>query len=205
MELTTTFSSTYHDFRKSDFPNVHNTLMDLFSKQIGILLKHKLPNRQKGIEIKVCTKSSHSERYQLHLVSPIYPNVQLPELLKLFNREECQELDDVRFKLLKWMISDEMLESQDLTAFSKDFFLDVMVLVFMRSKGFLSVNEADLILTTLIMVENNKIPAEYRKVDVVNERAFRISFLFTKLHVTLRTSLEVTGLEPSLTVGEDRI
>ena len=70
----------------------------------------------------------------------------------------------------------------------------------MVTHGFVKVEEADLILFTIKQVELGQIPEDLQPPTVVNERAFRISFLFGKIALFLQRSMEVTGFKNSLMV-----
>jgi hypothetical protein len=161
------------------------------------LLQHK---REK-IWYEICTKKDHQVGYQKFHVEPMYPKDEVPPLLEFLNREEYPEHDELRFKLLKWMIDEQKLENQDLSEIPTKYFLDILVLFCLKRNGFITTTEADLILLTIKHVELNLIPQNLQPPPVVNYRAFRISFLFTTFYKSLERSLEVTGLKGSITVS----
>lgn len=186
--------------RSQDFPNLVDIHMTLFRKQIGILLQHKR-SKPGGIHQETCAKRSHSESFERSYESPIYPEILVPSLIELLDRENHAEHDSLRFKLLKWSINEDDRRDRGLEKIPKKYFLDVLTLMFLRRKGFISVVEADLILFTVKNVELGLIPDIIKPPDVVNERAFRISFLYTKTAVSIERSLEITGLKDSMMVS----
>lgn len=189
----------YYDLRSTDFPDYLELTMDLFRKQAGILMHHK-KSKPGGVHLETCTKKSHEEKYDQLYVSPIYPEIEVPPLIKLLNRDAHPEHDELRFKLLKFTINEDFLKPHDLSVIPKKYLLDVLTLVFMVTNGFIKVVEADLILFTIKQVENDQIPDDLQPPTILNERAFRISFLFGKIALFLQRSMEVTGFKNSLMV-----
>lgn len=198
-DLPDNLTLAYYDMRSEDFPDYFQITTDLFKKQIGILFHHKR-SKPGGIHYETCTKTSHDESYDQLYVSPIYPEFEVPSLIDFLNREIHPEHDELRFKLLKWTINEESLEPYDLSRIPKEYLLDVLTLVFMTSHGFITVPEADLILFTIKRVELGLVPVELEPPEVVNDRAARISFLFTKIATMMQRSMEVTGFKNSLMV-----
>lgn len=190
---------SYFDLRAQDFPNLFKASTEMFQKQSGIVLKHKQSQHAK-IDYEICTKKHHGASHRCFYVSPTYPDVKIPPLNELLDREKFPQHDEVRWKLLKWMVDEDKLKAHDLEKVPKNYLLDILVLVFMTSTGFISTIEADIILLTIKHVELNMIPDDIETPEFVNERAFRVAHLFTKMHMCVERSLEVTGLKKSMTV-----
>jgi hypothetical protein len=187
----------FFDMSNSDFPNICEPTLELFRRQIGVLLQHKA--KRKGYEI--CSKKSHEESYEQFKVNPIIPRIEVPTLIELLNQENFPEHDEIRFQLLKWMIDERKLRSHNLSGFPKNYFLDILTLVFLTSKGFISAKEADVIFLSIKYVENAKEPNQHLEApEILNERAFFISVLFQWYHVFIARSLEIVGLKQSMTV-----
>jgi hypothetical protein len=196
-QLPKNFTLHYYDLRLKDCPNLFTVASELFRKQIGILLQHK----NEKICYEICTKKKHSESYQQFRVDPIYPNERVPPLLEFLTRDDHPEHDNLRFKLLKWMIDEQKLKSHDLSTIPTNYFLDILVLVWLTRNDFITTIEADLILLAIKHVELDLLPQNLEAPPIVHPRAFRVSFLFTKFHMTLERSLEVIGLKGSMTVS----
>lgn len=183
----------YYDLRFAGFPDLSSIRKESFRKNIGIVLKHR-KSKPGGIHYEVYVKETHEEYFKQDYVSPIYPEMELPPLMELLDCDNYPDHDDLRFKLLKWMISDDKLESSDLTVIPENYLFDILVLTFMTTNGFITTNEADLILLSIKHVEENLIPQQIANPNVVDPRAFRVSFLFTMLYCIIIDSMEVVGL-----------
>jgi hypothetical protein len=132
---------------------------------------------------------------------PQYPKDEVPPLLEFLNRADFPEHDELRFKLLKWMIDERKLKDVDLSVIPKNYFLDVIVLTWMTRFGFITTTEADFFLLTIKRVETKNIPVNLQPPTVLNKRAFLIAHLFPWFHRTIRRCLEVTGLKKSMKVS----
>lgn len=183
----------YYDLRFTGFPDLSPVRKELFRKNIGIVLKHR-KSKPGGIHYEVYVKETHEEMFKQEYVSPNYPETELPPLMELLDRHNYPDHDYLRFKLLKWMISDDKLGSSDLTIIPVNYLYDILVLTFMTANNFISTNEADLILLSIKHVEYNLIPKQIQKPNVVDPRAFRVSFLFTMFYYIIMDSMEVVGL-----------
>jgi hypothetical protein len=190
------FFLVYNDIRLEKQPKLFNTTTKLFRKQIGVLLQHK----NKKISYPVGSKRFHSEPFQMFHVEPIYPTHKVPPLLELLNRDDFPEHDELRFKVLKWMIDERKLKDVDLAVIPKNYFLDVLVLTWLTTNKFMTTLEADLVLLTIKHVELDLLPQNLLAPPVVNYRAFAVSFLFNKFYTAVERVLEVTGLKNSMTV-----
>jgi hypothetical protein len=122
-------------------------------------------------------------------------------LLEFLNRADFPEHDELRFKLLKWMIDERKLKNVDLAVIPKNYFLDVIVLTWMTRFGFITITEADLLLLTIKRVETMNIPANLQPPIVLNKRAYIIARLFSRIFLWIVRSLEVTGLKKSMAVS----
>lgn len=196
------FTLSYYDLRYNQTPNLFAATKELFCKQIGIVLQH---DRENSDTFEVLAKRTHDESYLKYHWQKECPSQVLPPLINLLKREEFKEHDDLRFYLLKWMIGDAKLMPINLSKIPKNYLLDILVLVFMTSKNFISTVEADLILLSIKHVELKMIPKNLPVPNIVHERAFHLSFLFTKFYMTVDRCLEVTGLKESMTVRQNNI
>lgn len=186
----------YYDLR-SQGTNMFDAVNQMFQKQIGILLQHK----KEKIWYEIWAKKNHQTGYQKFHVEPKYPKDEVPSLLEFLNRKKYPNHDKLRFKLLKWMVDEQTLKNQDLSTIPTKYFLDVLVLLWLKRNEFITIVEADLILLTIKQVELKQVPKNLETPAVVNPRAFCVAFLFTKFHKSLERSLEVTGLKGSMTVS----
>lgn len=170
------------DIRHFEYlPNFNDTTEVLMRMQLGVLLQHNRMNGKQELE--------PEEIYE-----PIYPELEVPPLLQFLNRDKHPEHDEVRFKLLKWMISEEMLESYDLSRIPENYLLHLLALVFMTVHGFITVPEADVILFTIRQVELGLVPVALEPPAVLHSRAYCISIQLNMLSKNILALLSVTGL-----------
>jgi hypothetical protein len=172
--------------------NLYEKTSLLFRKQIGVVLKEKLEIDS----YQLYTMQNQKERYKRFDVAPIRPEgLDLPPLVELLNRDDFEQYDEVRFKLLKWMVGDEKLEKIELKDIPVNYLLDVLTLSWLSFNGFISTREADLVLLSIESVEKNPFDRKLGPPKSLNSRAFQIAFLFTKFHMLLGDSMEVVGLK----------
>lgn len=166
------------------FPNYKNALTGLFKKKYGVFFQHKR------------FEEVYEENYKL-----IYPDVTVPPLIELLNREQHPEHDTMRFNLLKWMINDELLAPHDLAMIPKKYLLHLLTLVFMTTHSFITISEADLILYTIRQVDLELVPIALEAPDIIDARAYRISMQFNNLVPHMIESFTFLGLAQSNEVG----
>jgi hypothetical protein len=198
---TKTFKVIFFDLNAEDSSNLCESTMELFRRQIGVLLQHKSPK----VPFSVATKKSHDEPYEEFQVASINPPMKVPQLIKLLDRQKHPKLDETRYKLLKWMIGEEKLKKQNLKNIPAEYFIDILTLVFLTSQGFISIEEADLILLTVKHVELDTVPKNLQAPNIVDKRAFRISFLYTTFFGSIQLCLEIVGLKSLKSVRKTEI
>lgn len=159
------------------FPNNNNALVGVVKKNYGVLFQHK-----RSDEV-------YEESYE-----PIYPDATVPPLMELLNRDEHPEHDMMRFKLLKWMINEELLGPHDLDVIPKKYLMHLITLVFMTTHSFITVPEADLILFTIRQVDLDLVPIDLKDPEIIDPRAYRISLQFNRLAPYMIHSFSYSGL-----------
>jgi hypothetical protein len=172
--------------------NYFESINDLFSKQIGIIFNFKSFD-----PYKIWSKLSINDpEYSIVEVIKSLPRKELSiPLIELLDRSNYPDHDQIRFKLLKWLISEKMLQSVDLELIPQNLFLDILVLVYMVKERFINVKEADIILLSIKHVEDGIVPDNITAPETLNPRAFYASILFSKCHIIIARCLEVTGLK----------
>lgn len=184
-----TFTTCYFDMRVDCFKNFFSAYSMLLRKQIGIVMK----NGYIGNFYELVTKTSHENSYHKNDLKPIHPETPLPPLIELIDREKFPQYDSYRFGLALWTLGNK---SFNLESIPSNYLLDILTLTFLSENGFISVAEADLVLMSIFAVETKMIPDHHiTPPSVINPRAFHIAFLFTKFHLFVEHSLEVTGLK----------
>lgn len=166
----------------------------LYQRQIGVLLDHqKAMNPFRTVFIKM----NHETNHQSINVIPIFPPEELVPPLQdlLILQIKDDRLLDKKWTLLKWMINaDNMLLDRDLKMIPKEYLTDILVLVYLVENKMITVEEADVILMTINFGNLKMIPFEIVPPKILNQRAFRITFLFTKIYNHISKCLSVAGL-----------
>lgn len=107
--------------------------------------------------------------------------------------EENSEFDETRYSLLKWMTSPKLLKKANLVELPNKYFLDILAVVFLRDIEAITCEEADIFMFSFMKVEKGETNVEYP--TVIDERAFRLAFVFGKIREALYISLEIVGLK----------
>ena len=144
--------------------------------------------------------SHNDEKYKMISFNPITPKIKQPPLIELLDRLHYPEHDELRFKLLKWMICEKKACYINFESIPQNIFLDVLALIYMLYEGFIDVIEADIILLSIKHVEDGNVPEELYAPEILHPRAFYVSLLFSYCHYYVTRCLEVTGLK-GLTVS----
>lgn len=190
-----TFTTCYFDMRVECFKNFFVAYSTLLRKQIGIIMHN---NRNENY-YELVTKLSHGSAYQKNDLTPIYPNIQLPPLIQWVDPNNFPQFNPHRIALVLWTISNK--NYTNVPEIPSNYLLDILNLTFLTDNGFITVDEADLILLSIYSVETKMIPDFHiTPPNILNPRAFHIAFLFTKFHFFIEHSLEVCGLK-DLTVN----
>lgn len=202
LKASTISCSNLINLRRTDLPTSNNLCIPLLKRQAGIILFHLKPSLGR-ILIRFMAKKSHEEPYEIHHTSPVYPDeINNLSLLQLLKREEFPELDHLRFQLLFWMIGDGKLGVHDLMNVPRNLRAYIMILVHMKAKNAITDEEADLFLLSLIEKSDKKLDdRDYLCTQILDGRAFRLSFLFACLHREIMLAFEIVGLK-NLTVRE---
>lgn len=157
-------------------------------------MNHLRPGLGK-LQFSFITKKSHEEPYKLHATSPIHPEMEnIPDLLDLLKRDDHPELDDIRFKLVKWMIAEKGLRDCDLSSIPKRHLVSVLILLYMKENNAISAEEGDVFLLSLLDKRSKDFETELVYTMPLNKRAFILSFMFAKLYSEIRFAFEIVGL-----------
>lgn len=149
----------------------------------------------------IYSRKLHRGSFEKFVVSPTYPAMAVPNLLELMDKK-FSELDDDRYKLFTWMINYNH-DEKDLRAMPKAYFLDIVTIVVMAGLNVVSLEEADIFLYTFKNVVEGSIPKSIEYPSTINERAFRLAFVFEKIRECVYISLEVVGMK-NLAVSNSR-
>jgi hypothetical protein len=190
--MTKNHTTVFYDYRRNDWPQIFDVMIQMFRRSIGVILQHRSVHEH--IIYDIYAKRSIREGHCHHTVRPIYPLIQVPPLIELLDQDNFPDHDDIRMKLLKWIVSDR-LENIDLTEIPQSYFGTVLTLFYMVTHGFISIREADIILLSTKHVVLNLMPENLIYPPVVDERAFRIAHLFCKLFNSIGRTIKQCGLK----------
>lgn len=181
------FQVLFYDLRNDESSKILDAELELFKRQAGIILNHK---REENVELKIIAKKSHDKSYEEFCVKPEYPSMDVPPLNELLSQNESHKL--IRWELLQWCVG----MGEEIYQIPTDLLVVIVTLNFMKKRGFLQVFEADLIFLSIKMAREKKYNKIFDKIpEIVNPQAFRLSFLFTKLHQPILTCFSVCGLK----------
>lgn len=95
---------------------------------MGVLLQHKNdPNLRRMIE----TKINERELYGELEVTPEYPPIEVPSLMKLLYDQNDEEIIETRYQLLAWMISDR-IDREKLKEIPEIYLSDILTLIYLQ-------------------------------------------------------------------------
>lgn len=116
---------SFFDYESSSFQPYYEIIQPLFEKRAGILLSHN-----KNCSDIECEYISYGDTgYFIGNIKPVYPeNIPVPPLKKLW--APGNELEDIRFKLISWVIS-ENLEAKDIKQIEQKYLPDALTLRFL--------------------------------------------------------------------------
>ena len=144
-------------------------------------------------DFEIVVKTEHEETYKKIFIRPENPkDFELPPLIELMSPENYPQHEEIRWKFLKWISNSENLEIEKIP---QKFFTDILILNFLSREGFLTVFEADLILLSIKMAQDENYEKSFEEIpEVLDPRAFKVSFLFTKFYQAMTKSLKLAGL-----------
>jgi hypothetical protein len=187
-EIPKTFTSCVYDPQR-DWPDLLEIRLQHFRRQIGVILQ----NESQRFVHEIYTIKSLSEGYK-HFVRPIYPTIEVPPLVEYLDRDAYPQHDEVRMQLMKWIISDKLVDI-DLSEVTPNYFCSALTLFFMVDQGFITVREADIILLSIQHVTSDMVPENLEYPPVVDKRAFQISFLFSLKFKSIGYSIKQCGMK----------
>jgi hypothetical protein len=184
------FTVLYQDLRDDEMQNYHEIIIEMFRKQIGIILWN-----DSDVLYRMVIKRSHSARYEEIQVKPMKFFEDVPPLIELYSRDQYPQHDVTRLKMLKWIIGDRALANYHLDLIPRSYLLDVMTVIFLCHHKLIRVFEADLILLSIKHVETGTVPDNLQHPVVLDSRAFKVAFLFTKCVSYVATTMQTCGLD----------
>lgn len=165
------------------------------SRIVGTILQHQRETIGKSL-FKFYAKKSHTSCCQQYFLKPEYPPFEVANLKKLLKRDKHKSIDDLRFKLLEWIIDDDLpFIDSDVRAIPKEYFRAVLTLYQLVKGDIIDVFEADLILFSLKCVNKGLIPEDSFVPEIVNARAYEVALLFLYFYDVMGDTINCCGLK----------
>jgi hypothetical protein len=162
--------------------------LKIHRRQMGIVLQHKDTEQSRII---ICFNESNVTNEP---VCPLYPTLEVPPLLHLYQEAENNALLETKLKLLCWITSDQ-LDYKTIENIPKPYLCAMLTLVNMAENQFITNEEADCILYCL--QQYNMDPKSIDSTghpDSIAERPFQIVFLYDNFHQFMVYSMNTVGL-----------
>lgn len=122
---------SFYDYDNPSFQPFHEIIQPLFEKRAGILLSHN----KNSSDVEVEYVSYGDTGYFVGSIKPVYPEcIPVPPIRKLWTAGS--ELQDARFNLISWIISEE-LEAKDIKHIDQRYLPDALTLRFLVKVFFL--------------------------------------------------------------------
>ncbi|XP_055608357.1 uncharacterized protein LOC129755755 [Uranotaenia lowii] len=179
--------------------NVGGRFVDLVipihARKAGIIIYHRQAERDNTI--KLVAKLSHNASHSLQTVPIQFPDrITVPPLLDLYSkRDDIQKsLVNTKWQLFSWICSDR-LDPSLLTPIPDVLRPTVVALFYLMEKNIIQLFEADLLLQISYDVTFKTYDIdEVQYPDVLEERPFRLTFLWCKIYSYFSKALRVVGL-----------
>lgn len=114
----------YENYESYNFKPFSDIIQPIFEKRAGILLNHK---RSEGVQLEYM--SYRKIDCFIGCITPVYPDdIPVPPLEKLW--AEDSELQDIRFNLISWVISED-LDAKDIKRIDQKYLPDALTLRFL--------------------------------------------------------------------------
>lgn len=183
------FTLIHFDLRHNDLGSYYDVAIPMYQRQAGAIMKMKsiVPRR-----ITFSGKQSHESQYGRFSVDPFLPTFELPTFESM--QSDDRTLDEIRHKLLKWLIDWNKFEHFNIHALPENYLIDIVTIVFMRQNKIITWKESDLLIWTIKNVNNRTISTSLEYPNVVDSRAFRITFLYSRMYANIARSIEICGL-----------
>lgn len=105
------------------------------------------------------------------------------------------ESNNRALELLLWICNDLNLSPQLAESISDEHLCNFIMLAHLIRKRSMKMFEAELILRTIVDVNSGKVPTDVKYPDVIDERAIRVNFLYSKLYYILHACLGSIGVK----------
>lgn len=172
-----------------DMKSINDLVLPLIQKTTGILLKNSTDNEQRSLVLLVSNEGKFEHVPNLAIV----PELDVPSLEVLL-RGEMATMD--KMNMLFWLM-DVGVTDTELVTIPEEYIADCLILLYLIKNESLTLLDARCILKTLVDARRRAVPLEgsTEYPEKLNERAFRCSFLYSKLYFILHSCLASLGMK----------
>lgn len=177
------------DMRNTDMKPINDLVLPIIQKTCGILLKHlNDPEPRKLVLIK-----THGSNFSSIPIDVEWPDFDVPSL-KVVLAGEMSTYD--KMNMLYW-ITDMAFKDFELMVIPEEYVVDCVILLYLIKNESLALLDARCILKTIIDARRRSIPLECSTdyPEKINERAYRCSFLYSKMYFYMHSCLSSLGMK----------
>lgn len=173
----------------SDMKSINDLVLPLIQKTTGILLKNSTDDEPRSLVLLV----SNEGQFEHVPIVAITPEFDVPSLEVLLSGKMATMQ---KMEMLFWLTEVEVNDTQLITI-PEEYLVDCIILLYLMKNQSLKLIDARCILKTLVDARRRAVPLEFSTEypEKLNERAFRCSFLYSKLYFILHSCLASLGMK----------
>lgn len=179
---------SFLNMQKRDMKPLNDLVMPLIEKTTGILMKNIEDNEPR--RVLWLPEFGEFEEKQIQIISPPF---EVPSFKSLI-AGELSMMEKMR--MLSW-ITDIELSDFELPVIPQEYIADSLILLYLMKHNSLTLFDSRCILKTLVDARRRDIPLQCSTdyPTVINERAFRCSFLYSKMYFIFQSCLSSLGMK----------
>lgn len=177
------------DMRNTDMKPINDLVLPIIQKTCGILLKHLDDHEPR----KLVLIKTHGSNFSSIPIDVKWPDFEVPSL-KVLLAGEMSTYD--KMNMLYW-ITDMSFKDFELMVIPEEYVVDCIILLYLIKNESLALLDARCILKTLVDARRRSIPLECSTdyPEKINERAYRCSFLYSKMYFYMHSCLTSLGMK----------
>lgn len=176
------------------------TFMDMMqpinARYYGLLVHFR---KEKNDKISACTFSESKIRFVN--MSLVVPDFEIPTLEELVDCDNNKDLDDMRYKILSWILSDKIEVDVLKNTKPNKYLIPVLALHFLKTNDYITIDEADLIFITVHSAIEDKIDDEINAPENLVPAMWHAVFLYLHVYNLVKEIFYAVGLEKQVTTS----
>ena len=187
LNLPIFISPSFLDLRSNDMKSINDLVMPLIQKTAGVLLKSSEDFEPRTLIL----LADHDADFSHYQIEAIIPGLKIPPLEVLFagDMSTPEKMD-----LLFWITDLEVLDAF-IKDFPEEYVADCLILIYLLKNESLKLIDARCILKTLVDARCQSFEFSTEYPDKINDRAFRCSFLYSKMYFIFQSCLAALGMK----------